>query len=234
MSRFWWIIAAVMGIGLIALLFSGNSGQTFGLPSDSVGRGLYVGILGAVIGAGILGSGIPIGTVARSLAIWLIIIMALIGGYQFRYELQDIGSRLTAGLIPGSPISLTASDGRKSVILEKQGNGHFEARAEVNGRPVRFIVDTGATTSVLSSADAAAAGYDISALAFDIPISTANGAARAARVTADELRVGEIFRNRQMMLVASPGQLQQSLLGMSFMSSLSGYDVRGDRMVLID
>ena len=234
MSRFWWIVAAVMGGGLLVLLIGDDSGRILGLSSDGVARGLYLAILGAVIASGILGSGLPIGTVGRSLAIWLVIIVALIAGYQFRYELQDIGSRLTAGLIPGSPISLTASDGRKSVILEKQGNGHFEARAEVNGKPVRFIVDTGATTSVLSSADAAAAGYDVSALAFDIPISTANGAARAARVTADELRVGDIFRNRQVLLVASPGQLEQSLLGMSFMSSLSGYDVRGDRMVLID
>lgn len=234
MSRFWWIIAAVMGGGLVVLLFGGNDGETFGLPSDSVGRGLYLAVLGAVIASGILGSGLPIGQAARTLAIWLVIIVALVAGYQFRYELQDIGSRVTAGLIPGSPISMTASDGRKSVILEKHGNGHFEARAEVNGKPVRFLVDTGATTSVLTSADATAAGYDVSALSFNIPIQTANGAARAARVTAEELRIGAIFRNRQVLLVASPGQLEQSLLGMSFLSSLSGYDVRGDRMVLLD
>jgi aspartyl protease family protein len=232
--RFWWIIAALMGGGLIVLLFGGNDGQTFGIPSDSVGRGLYLAVLGAVIASGILGSGLPIGQVARTLAIWLVIIVALVAGYQFRYELQDIGSRLTAGLIPGSPISLTDSDGRKSVILEKYDDGHFEARGEVNGRPVRFVVDTGATTTVLTSADAATAGYDVSTLAFNIPISTANGTARAARITAEELRIGAIFRNRQVLLVASPGQLGQSLLGMSFLSSLSGYNVRGDRMVLID
>jgi aspartyl protease family protein len=234
MSRFWWIIAAAMGGGLLILLLGGNDGQTFGIPDDSIGRGLYLAILGAVVASGILGSGLPIGQAARTLAIWLVIIVALVAGYQFRYELQDIGSRLTAGLIPGSPISLTDPEGRKSVVLEKYPDGHFEANGQVNGKPVRFIVDTGATTSVLSSADAAAAGYDVPSLAFNIPIQTANGAARAARITADELRIGEIFRNRQVLLVASPGQLGQSLLGMSFLSSLSGYNVRGDRMVLID
>ncbi len=232
MSRFWWFIAAIMAVGLVILIF-GGSGQVVGIEDDDFGRLLYLGIFGAVVAAGILGSGVPIGTVGRSLAMWLVIIVGFVAIYQYRYELQDVGSRLTAGLIPGSPISMTASDGRLTVILDKQG-GHFQALAEVDGREVRFIVDTGATTTVLTGADAAAAGFDVGALSFNIPISTANGTARAARVTADEIRIGEIVRSRQVMLVAQPGSLDTSLLGMSFLSSLSGYDVRGDRMVLID
>lgn len=233
MDRFWWFIAAVMAAGLIFLVF-GGSGQALNMADQDFGRLLYLGIFGAVVAAGILGSGIPIGTVGRSLAMWLVIIVAFVAIYQFRYEIQDIGSRLTAGLIPGSPISMTASDGSRTVLLDKQGDGHFQARAEVDGRSVRFLVDTGATTTVLSSADAVSAGFDIGALSFDIPISTANGMTRAARVTADEIRVGNIVRQRQVMLVAQPGVLDTSLLGMSFLNSLSGYDVRGDRMVLID
>jgi aspartyl protease family protein len=234
MSRFWWLVAAVMGLGLLVLVLGGDSGTRFGIAENTFGRLLYFGILGAVVASGILGSGIPIGTVGRSIAVWLVIIVALVAAYQYRYELQDMGSRLTAGLIPGSPISMTASDGSRTVILEKRADGHFEARAEVDGRTVRLLVDTGATTTVLTSADASAAGFDVAALSFDIPISTANGTARAARVTADEIRVGSIVRPRQVMLVAQPGALAMSLLGMSFLSSLAGYDVRGDRMVLID
>jgi len=234
MSRFWWIIFGVMAAGLALLLFSGETGTTLGLASDDFGNTLYLGIFGAVIAAGILGSGIRLGAVAKNLAIWAALALVLVGGYQYRYELQDVASRLTAGLVPGSPISLTDSEGRKSVLIEKQANGHFEVRGMVNGREVHFLVDTGATTTVLTSADAAAAGFDVSALSFDVPISTANGVTRAARATADEIRIGEVFRNRQPLLVASPGQLDQSLLGMSFLSALAGYDVRGDRMVLID
>lgn len=232
MSRFWWFIAAIMAVGLVILIF-GGSGPMVGIEDDDFGRLLYLGIFGAVVAAGILGSGVPIGTVGRSLAMWLVIIVGFVAVYQYRYELQDVGSRLTAGLIPGSPISMTASDGSLTVILDKQG-GHFQALAEVDGREVRFIVDTGATTTVLTGADAATAGFDVGALSFNVPISTANGTARAARVTADEIRIGEIVRRRQIMLVAQPGSLDTSLLGMSFLSSLSGYDVRGDRMVLID
>ena len=233
MSRFWWFIAAIMAVGLVLLVFGGGSGQVMGMADDDFGRLLYLGIFGAVVASGILGSGIPIGTVGRSLAMWLVIVVGFVAIYQYRYELQDVGSRLTAGLIPGSPISMTASDGSLTVILDKQG-GHFQALAEVDGRQVRFIVDTGATTTVLTSADAAGAGFDVGALSFNVPISTANGPARAARVTADEIRIGNIVRGRQVMLVAQAGSLDMSLLGMSFLSSLSGYDVRGDRMVLID
>ncbi|MDP3899335.1 MAG: TIGR02281 family clan AA aspartic protease [Mesorhizobium sp.] len=234
MSRIYWIVAIVMAGGLVLLLASGDSGRTLGIDSDAFARTLYLGIFGGVVAAGILGSGVRLGEIGRNLAIFLALILILVGGYQYRYELQDVASRLTAGLVPGSPISMTASDGRVSVLIEKRPNGHFETRATINGRPVDVLVDTGATTTVLSASDATAAGFDVSTLAFNVPISTANGTTRAARIVADEIGIGQIFRNRQTVLVASPGQLGQSLLGMSFLSTLSGYDVRGDRMVLID
>jgi aspartyl protease family protein len=93
------------------------------------------------------------------MAIWAAIVLVLMGGYQYRYELQDIASRLTAGLIPGSPISMRDEDGRAAVMLERMSSGHFEVRAEVNGAPVTLLIDTGATATVLSAADAARAGY---------------------------------------------------------------------------
>lgn len=234
MGRIYWFVAIALAGGLILLLASGDSGTTLGLDSDAFARTLYLGIFGAVVAAGILGSGIGLGQIGRNLAIWLAVILALVTGYQYRYELQDVASRLSAGLVPGSPISMTASDGRVSVLIEKRANGHFETRATINSASVSVLVDTGATTTVLSARDAATAGFDVSGLAFNVPISTANGTTRAARIVADEIRIGEIFRNRQPMLVAAPGQLDQSLLGMSFLSTLAGYDVRGDRMVLID
>ena len=63
---------------------------------------------------------------------------------------------------------------------------------------------------------------------------TANGEARAARVTANEIRVGDIARNNLSTLVAEPGRLDRSLLGMNFISTLSGFDMRGERLILRD
>jgi aspartyl protease family protein len=67
-----------------------------------------------------------------------------------------------------------------------------------------------------------------------VSVMTANGSARAARVTAEEIRVGTISRRNVPVLIAENSALDQSLLGMNFIGTLSGFDVRGDRMTLRD
>ena len=75
---------------------------------------------------------------------------------------------------------------------------------------------------------------DTTALRFTIPVSTANGVARAARATVDDFSVGAISRRNLPVLVAAAGTLERSLLGMNFLGTLSGIDMRGDRMILRD
>src|SRR5690606_12142898 len=123
---------------------------------------------------------------------------------------------------------------RVSVMLDRMANGHFEANATVNGEPVAVMIDTGATSTVLSAADARRVGYDPSTLNYSIAIMTANGQATAALVVADEVRVGDIVRSRMPLLVAEEGQLERSLLGMNFISTLSGFGMRGERLILRD
>ncbi len=233
MSRFFWILMAILGAGLILLVVNHDSGTTLGLENEAFAQTLYMGVWGVVLGAALLGSRIPFGEVARNLAVWLLIALVLMTGYQYRYELQDVASRLTAGLIPGSPLSISDGDGI-AVMLEKRANGHFEARGEVDGKQVEFLIDTGATTTVLTASDARHVGIDVDALSFSIPVSTANGTARAARASVGEIRIGDISRVRLPLLVAEPGRLGQSLLGMNFLGTLSGFDVRGDRLILRD
>jgi len=234
MGRFFWIILTVMALGLIGLIAMEDSGTLFGLDGDGLVRTLYLGILGAVVGVGLLGSGQRFGPMVRTLAIWFVIIMALMVGYQYRYELQDVASRLTAGLVPGSPLSMISDDGRAAVMVDRMANGHFEIRAAINGTAVNTVVDTGATVTVLSDADARRAGIDPEALSFTVPIMTANGPAQAARITLDEIRIGDISRARLPALVAADGQLDRTLLGMNFISSLSGFEMRGERLILRD
>lgn len=234
MSRLLWIVLAALALGLILLMASGDTGTVLGIDDDAFARTLYLGAFGLVIAAGIIGSRLRFGQVARTMAIWLLIILALMAGYQYRYELQDVASRLTAGLVPGSPLSLTDDDGRAAVMVDRLANGHFELRVRVNGVEVPMMVDTGATTTVLTARDAEHAGYDVATLAFNVPISTANGAATAARATADEISVGDIVRRRVPVLVAEDGRLDRSLLGMNFIGTLSGFDMRGERLILRD
>ncbi|AMS42037.1 TIGR02281 family clan AA aspartic protease [Aminobacter sp. NyZ550] len=233
MSRLYWVVIAVLGGGLLLLLLNHSSGETLGLNNDSFGQLIYAGALLLVIGAGVLRHGTRFGDTVRGLAMWVVIVLVFVAGYQYRYELQDVASRVTAGLVPGSPMSALDGDGRATVTLDKLTNGHFGARMQVNGQTIDVMVDTGATTTVLTVADARRAGFDLESLSFTVPVSTANGIAHAARVTAASVQLGSIERRNLPMLVADQG-LEQSLLGMNFIGSLSGFDVRGDRMILRD
>jgi aspartyl protease family protein len=234
MGRPFWIVVAVVVGGLIVLVMADSSGQVLGLDTDSFGNLIYLGALGALVASGILASGQRFGQTVRTLAMWLLVILVFMAGYEYRYELQDVASRVSGGIIPGSPLSITDGDGRAVVTLRQRMDGHFEANVGVNGRTISTIVDTGATSTVLTAADAERAGFDPSALIFNIPVSTANGTANAARVVADEFAVGGIVRKNLPLLVAESGRLEQSLLGMNFIGTLSGFDVRGDRLVLRD
>ncbi|BCM19655.1 TIGR02281 family clan AA aspartic protease [Mesorhizobium sp. J8] len=234
MSRLFWIVMAVIGVGLVLLMLNNSAGHTFGMNNNDFGRLIWVGVLVMVIGASLLRSGRPLGDMARNIGVWAALILVLIAGYQYRYELQDVASRVTAGLVPGSPLALGVESGRPTVTLDKAGNGHFEARILVNGTPVRAVVDTGATSTVLTSEDAQAAGFNPAALSYSVDVSTANGMAHAATVRTDEVAIGGIVRKDMQVMVAAPGMLDQSLLGMNFIGSLSGFDVRGDRMILRD
>lgn len=232
--RLFWIAMVVIIGGLVLLLLNHDAGTVMGIENDTFARMVQLGALALVIGAGIVFSRAPWGSSLKMAAGWLAVLLVLVGGYQYRYELQDIASRLTAGLVPGSPLSMSFSDGDAAVRLDMLSNGHFGARAIVDGVPVDFIVDTGATSTVLSSQDARRVGIDTDTLVYGIPISTANGVTRAAQATIEEIGVGAIVRRRLPVLVAAPGTLGQSLLGMNFIGTLSGFDVRRDVMILRD
>lgn len=233
MSRFFWILIAIIGAALVWLVLTGESGSVFGLDNDRFARLVYLGLLATVIGAVALRSAGRFSNIARSIAIWLAIVLALVAGYQYRFELQDVASRITGGLVPGSPIALTAENGH-AIMVMRSDSGHFEVDARVNGRPLRLLVDTGATSTVLTERDAASVGIDIGALAYTIPIQTANGRTEAARARIDEIGIGTIERKALPILVARSSSLGQSLLGMNYLNTLGGLDIRRDRLILRD
>jgi aspartyl protease family protein len=233
-DRLLWFVLAVIGIALILLVANNDGGSTFGIGNDAFGRGIYLALWGLVIAAGVVVSRRTMGNAMRNLAVWIVAMLLLVAGYQYRYELQDVAYRVTAGLVPGSPLSSVDGKGRVVVTLQKLDNGHFGVRAQVNGASVAMIVDTGATRTVLTALDASRAGIDTARLDYNLPVMTANGPAQAASATAGEISVGAIRRRHMAVLVAAPGSLGQSLLGMNFINSLSGFDMRGDRMILYD
>ncbi len=215
MGRFFWIMIGAIGLILIALIASGDTGKTFGFETNQFATFSVMALWAVLIGSGIFGRGIKISDTIKQLAIWVVIILGLMVGYVFRYDMQD-------------------DKGRAEVTLIRSENGHFEASAGVNGKPIRFLVDTGASAIVMTASDAELVGIDVNNLAFTIITQTANGQGRSARAKIQSLYLGGIERNNLTVMIAQPGRLNQSLLGQQFLESLSSYEKRGDRLTLRD
>ncbi len=95
-----------------------------------------------------------------------------------------------------------------------------------------MLVDTGASSVVLKSTDAERAGIDLARLAYVVPVQTANGTAFAAPIRLKSIVVGTIAFGDVEALVAQSGALDESLLGMSFLSKLGSYEFSGDYLTL--
>jgi aspartyl protease family protein len=159
--------------------------------------------------------------------IWVVIALLLTVGYTFRFELRDIADRVMAELMPG----YVAGRGRVVEIARGRG-GNFSVSARVNGARVDMVLDTGASSVVLTQEAAKAAGLPLEVLAYTVNVETANGRARAAPVTLDRLAVGGVVERAVPALIAQPGQLRTNLLGMSFLNRLESWEVRGDRLIM--
>ena len=118
------------------------------------------------------------------------------------------------------------------VEIDAERNGHFNTEAEVNGRSIDVMIDTGATMVALSYEDAERAGIRLNDKDFTRAVSTANGFARVAPVTLDRVSIGNITVRDVPAAVAERGRLKTSLLGMSFLSRLSRFDMRSGRLVM--
>ena len=120
----------------------------------------------------------------------------------------------------------------RTTVLTADPRGHFLVEAAVNGRPIGVMVDTGATSVALRAEDAAQLGLRPMPADFTVPIATANGTTRAARVTLAEIRIGDVRVKGVEALVVPEKALGTNLLGMSFMRRLSKVEMAGGRLVL--
>ena len=188
------------------------------------------------VGAGLLGRQLRVGQIVRAMLGWALIVVVIGAAYAYRSELASVGGRILAAFAPGVPIAgrLVGETDTASVVVIRGRAGQFAVRARLDDVPLTMLVDTGASFVTLTLADAAGVGIDIQGLAFTVPIRTANGLIRAAPITIEHLVVGTIEREKLRALVAPPDTLGESLLGMSFLETLGGYSISGDRLVLND
>jgi clan AA aspartic protease (TIGR02281 family) len=135
-------------------------------------------------------------------------------------------SDVTTALRTHSPSSLRAVD------IPRKSSGEFAVRARINNFPAPMVVDTGATSVVLSYETAKAMGLPLELLEYDVELETAKGRTRAARLTLDRLAVGTVVERSVPALVVPRGHSKTNLLGMSFLDRLESWEVRADRMTI--
>jgi aspartyl protease family protein len=217
------LVALVAGVSLLAKAFPGEVTSTEDWSWVIRGVGLV-----AVVSTGIL-------TVRRirwaekacHAAIWAGIVGVLVLGVTYRDELAGVGQRVRGEFSSSYPVSAGAHE---LVVTQDEGGGFF-IMGKVNGELVRFLVDTGASDTVLSPADARRLGVDTAALSFDHASETANGVGYAATFTAESLAVGSI-RFTAVPLLINQSPMTSSLLGMSFLRRLESFQVRGRKLYL--
>lgn len=232
--RLLWLLLALVGGAALFLVLRHDSGTVLGIENHDFASLAFYSAWAILAASAIIPRRGLWREAARNLVLWLAIILVLVTGYIYRFELQDVAFRLSAGLVPGSPYSSVSAEGREQITLLRMGRGQFNARGDVNGVPMEFVVDTGASVVVLTHQDAEAAGFEMDGLTYDVPVSTANGRTTAARVELDHLSIGAIERRGLTALVARDDMLETSLLGMNFLTSLFSFEVRGDRLILTD
>jgi aspartyl protease family protein len=163
----------------------------------------------------------------EAMLFWAVLGLLLVVGYTYRFELRDAGDRVMAQLMPG----YVAGHGRDVEVVRGHG-GDFAVAAHINGARVPMVLDTGASSVVLTQAAAKAAGLPLEVLDYTVNVDTANGRTRAAPITLDRLTVGGLTERAVPALVVQAGQLKNSLLGMTFLNRLASWEVRGDRLRL--
>jgi aspartyl protease family protein len=227
-QRLLWLLLIGVAIVVLVLMVHRHAGTIGPLANRDLSSLAYkIAILVFVAGTVLTLFREPFTRAIAAALLWIVIALVLVVGYSYRFELHDIGERVLAELIPGHVIS----HGR-TVEVARANSGDFDILAQINGARIAMVLDTGASSIVLTHDDAQAAGLPLEVLSYTVSIDTANGRTRAAPVTLDRVAVGGLIERSIQALVAQPGQLRMSLLGMSFLNRLHSWEVRGDRLLL--
>jgi aspartyl protease family protein len=139
-------------------------------------------------------------------------------------------ARAAPAQAPAAPTPAAAPEAQPAQV-SKAKDGHYWAQADVNGRWVRFLVDTGASAVALTAADAQRLGLDVGALTYDRPVMTASGKTQAALVKLDRVTVAGARVDDVDALVVREG-LSTSLLGMTYLGRLSRFEATKTALIL--
>ena len=196
--------------------------------SDGDTTSLVYGVLLLVlVGSALVARSLPIGQTIKMALGWIGIFALIFLLVSFRPEMRMIWQRITGELGLASAPAISG----EPMTIRKSEDGHFWVSAEVNGHPVRFLIDSGATFTALSARAARDAGVEPGGFGLRTVIDTANGAVEAERGEIADLRVGSLaMRNHKVVIADAFGDT--NVLGMNFLSELESWRVEGSSMIL--
>ena len=232
MNRLTFVLSIIAG-GLLILLFHGSS-RIFGLESESFAQFIYAVPIIGVMSYGILSNRQNLRPALKMLLIWCILIFGAATIYVYKGELSGAAQRIASAIVPGRFSVASSQNGKGTLTISKNIHGHFTTIGSINGHEIAFLIDTGASDVALTYEDAATLGLHPETLSFNRVVSTANGDTVSAPVKLDVIQIGPMIRNNVRASVALEGRLDQSLLGMSFLTTLSGVQITPDQLTLSD
>lgn len=190
------------------------------MSGDNIAQLAFLGLLGAAVAGWFFAANREsLGRVMQQAIVWVLIFVGVIAAAGLW---SDIRRDVT-------PAQAMLSDGRIEVPVGR--DGHYHLTLEVNGTPVDFVVDTGASQIVLTRADAERAGIDPASLAYVGRALTANGPVGTANVWLNEVRLGG-WSETGVRAVVNEGDLFQSLLGMEYLGRMARIEIADGRLIL--
>ncbi len=170
---------------------------------------------------------LPLGYVAKAALAWVAIFAALFVIFSFRFEFISIWERVKADVSGTSGQSVSG----EVIELRRQDDGHYWLQVEINGNPVRFMIDSGATFTAINADTATETGVEIESNSYPVILSTANGRVTAQRGTVKSLKIGpHIIEDHAVVVSSNFGDT--NVLGMNFLDNMQSWKVESNMMVL--
>ncbi len=179
----------------------------------------------------------------REAALWVVVAICGFAGVYYFDDLRMFAARTIAAAVSIAEVTQdeiatkprnSTSGFERSATLTANRNGHFFARAYINGRPISVMVDTGATRIAITYKDAELLGLRPHSSDYTLTTRTANGISRVAPVTLDSVRIGDVEVTDLHGLIAERGKLHVTLLGMEFIRQLERFELRGRELTLVE
>ena len=185
-----------------------------------IGRLAYLILLGTAFGGYFLAQNREnLGKSAQQAMVWGLIFVGVIAGFGLWSDIRD-------DVAPRQSVA-----GAGIIEVPRSFDGHYYLNLQLNGKTVNFVVDTGATSVVLTQSDAKRIGIDLNDLVYSGTANTANGVVRTARARVNQVQLGDIS-DRDVAVFVNEGEMDGSLLGMSYLQRFEKIEIAGDRLIL--